>query len=436
MNCAETRSTYHRFAAIWRTALALFLVLRCSGVAAQSTELAISCGALGVQLRLCQEGVAAWMEQTGTQVKVVATPNSSTERFALYQQILASHSPDIDIFQIDVVWPGTFAPHLVDLSPYIGTAITQQFFDTMITNNTIAGALVAMPWYTDAGVLYYRADLLKKYTAKPPETWQQLADTARKIQNAERKAGNPRMHGFVFQAKGYEGLTCDALEWVDSFAGGTLVNSDGKVTIDNSKAAAALDLVASWIGEIAPEGVLNYDEEASRGVFQSGNAVFMRNWPYAWALGNAKDSPIRGRIGVTALPRGGQHGHHSGTLGGWQLAVSRYSKHPELAADLVRYLTSYEEQKRRAIEASYNPTIRALYSDPEVLAATPFFGALYDSFENAVARPSRITGSKYARVSAEFYYTVHDILSGKTAAAPALAALQIKLKRMSRGEQW
>jgi len=412
-------------------------VFYCNSVAAAApARLAISCGALGVQLRLCQEGVEAWSRQTGTPVKVVATPNSSTERFALYQQILASHSPDIDVFQIDVVWPGTFAPHLVDLSSYIDGRFTQQFFQTMITNNTIDGALVAMPWYTDAGVLFYRKDLLQKYGRSPPQTWQQLTESARIIQNAERAAGNTRMQGFVFQAKGYEGLTCDALEWIDSFNGGTLVNSAGKVTLDNARAAAALDLAASWIGDIAPKGVLNYDEEASRGVFQSGNAGFRRNGPSAGALGNAEGSPIRGRIGVMALPRGGDQGHPSATLGGWQLAVSRYSRHPALAADLVRYLTSYAEQKRRAIAASYNPTIKALYQDQEVLAAVPFFGTLYDSFEHAVARPSRVTGSKYARVSAEFYYTVHDVLSGKSAAAPALAALQKKLIRLSRGEQW
>lgn len=419
----------------WLGVLGLWLVC-CSTMAAQPARLAISCGALGIQLTLCQEGVAAWSRTTGTDVKVVATPNSSTERFALYQQILASHSPDIDIFQIDVVWPGTFAPHLVDLSQYISTETTDQYFPTMIHNNSINGALVAMPWYTDAGVLYYRADLLEKYGESPPQTWQQLTATARKIQQAEREAGNARMHGFVFQAKGYEGLTCDALEWIDSFGGGSIVSSDGKVTIHNPQSVAALELAASWIGDIAPQGVLNYDEEASRGVFQSGNAVFMRNWPYAWSLGNAPDSPIKNRIGVIALPKGGEQGHHSGTLGGWQLAVSRYSKHPELAADLVRYLTSYEEQKRRAIAASYNPTIKSVYQDVEVLEAVPFFGTLYQSFENAVARPSRVTGSQYARVSAEFYYAVHDILSGKVEAAPALEALHKKLVRLSRGEQW
>ncbi|GAB3104656.1 ABC transporter substrate-binding protein [Aestuariicella hydrocarbonica] len=419
-----------------RIALTLLLILSFESVAAGTASLSISCGALGVELSLCQQGVDAWSSKTGIDVNIVATPNSATERFALYQQILASRSADIDIFQIDVVWPGTLAPHLVDLSQYIPEDITAQHFSTLITNNTVDGALVAMPWFTVAGVLYYRKDLLHKYGESPPQTWQQLTDTAARIQEAERLAGNLRMYGFVFQAKGYEGLTCDALEWVDSFGGGTLVSSDGEVTINNPKAVQALEMASRWIGNIAPQGVLNYDEEQSRGVFQSGNAVFMRNWPYAWALGNAEDSPVRGKIGVIALPRGGEHGHHSGVLGGWQLAVSKYSKHPRQAADLVRYLTSYPEQKRRALIGSYNPTISVLYQDAEVLAAAPFFGTLYASFQNAVARPSRITGDKYARVSAEFYYAVHGVLGGKTTAAKALAQLQRKLERLSRGGQW
>jgi trehalose/maltose transport system substrate-binding protein len=182
--------------------------------------------------------------------------------------------------------------------------------------------------------------------------------------------------------------------------------------------------------------VLNYAEEESRGVFQSGNAVFMRNWPYAWALGNAPDSPITGKIGVSQLPKGGEDGKHTGVLGGWQLAVSKYSQNAELAVDLVRHLTSADEQKRRAIEGSYNPTIAALYQDEEILAATPFFGALYETFTNAVARPSRVTGEKYNQVSSEFFNAVHAVLSGKTDAASSLEALEGRLDRLSRGGRW
>ena len=200
----------------------------------------------------------------------------------------------------------------------------------------------------------------------------------------------------------------------------------------NSRAIRA----ASTVGTIAPEGVLNYSEEEARGVFQSGNAVFMRNWPYAWALGQAADSPVKDRIGVAALPAGGEGGKPSGTLGGWQLAVSAYSAHQDAAVDLVRYLTSAEEQKRRAIEGSYNPTIAALYKDQEVLAASPFFGELYETFTNAVARPSRVTGEKYNQVSSEFFNAVHTVLSGETDAASSLEALESKLDRLSRGGRW
>lgn len=413
--------------------LLLFLTLATPCGAAQLT---ISCGALGLELQLCQQAVDNWSKATGNQVKVISTPNSTTERFSLYQQILASRSPDIDILQIDVIWPGILAPHLVDLSPYIDPSITARHFPALIANNTIDGALLAMPLYTSAGVLYYRKDLLDKYGYQPPQTWQQLTVIARTIQAAERKAGNPRMQGFVFQAKGYEGLTCDALEWIVSFGGGTLVGANGAVTIDNPGAVAALALASSWIGDIAPQGVLNYAEEESRGVFQSGNAVFMRNWPYAWALGNGPDSAIRGKFGVMALPSGNEQGQRSSVLGGWQLAVSRYSRHPKLAAELVRYLTSYDEQKRRAIVGAYNPTITALYQDQQVLDAVPFFGELYSSFEHAVARPSRVTRSKYTRVSAEFYYQVHDILAGRTEPAAGLHALQKKLERLSGGRSW
>jgi len=402
---------------------------------AKSVELSISCGALGVELQLCTDGVDAWEKSTGNSVTVVSTPNSSTERLALYQQVLAAGADDIDVLQIDVVWPGILANHLIDLKPYMGDA-PQQHFPALIENDTIDGKLVAMPWWTDAGVLYYRKDLLDKHGLQPPETWSDLKEAAEQVMAAERQAGNGDIQGFVWQGRAYEGLTCNALEWIDSFGGGTIVADDGKITVDNPRAAEALSAAASWIGGISPRGVLNYDEEASRGVFQSGKAVFMRNWPYAWALSQSPDSPVKGKVGVVALPRGGAEGKTTGTLGGWHLAVSRYSKHPKEAADLVRYLTSRQEQKRRAIEASYNPTIVSLYKDQEVLAANPFFGQLFETFENAVARPSRVTGREYNRVSSAFWSAVHDVLNGEGTPEARLAALEHELNRLSRRGRW
>lgn len=398
---------------------------------AQAEEISISCGALGIELRLCQDGVDRWSKQTGHTVKVVSTPNSATERLALYQQILAAGADDIDVLQVDVIWPGILGDHLIDLAPYAGDA-PKAHFQAIVDNNTVGGELKAMPWFTDAGVLFYRADLLEKYGREAPTTWAEMAETARIVQAGERAGGADGLWGYVFQGRVYEGLTCNGLEWLDSFGAGTIVDATGEVTVDNPAAIAALTAAAGWIGTISPQGVLNYTEEEARGVFQSGNAVFMRNWPYAWALAQSDDSPVKGKVGAVALPMGGADGHHTGTLGGWNLAVSKYSAHPAIAADLVLFLASAEEQKRRAIEGSYNPTVAALYEDEDVLAAVPFFGDLYDTFTNAVARPSRATGAKYNRVSAAFAETVHEVLNGKADAAPALAELAETLGAIKR----
>jgi len=405
-------------------------ILGAAPVSAQ--ELAISCGAVGQELELCRDGVAAWSEKSGIPVDVVSTPNSTSERLALYQQILASGSADIDVYQIDVIWPGILGAHFVDLAPAFEPETLDGHFEAIIENNTVDGELKAIPWFTDAGVLYYRQDLLDEYGHEPPTTWVDMAAIAEEIQNAEREAGNQRMTGYVFQGNAYEGLTCNALEWIHSYGGGRIVDDAGAVTVNNPAAVAALDEAASWVGNITPQGVLAYQEEEARGVFQAGHAVFMRNWPYAWALANAEDSPIKGKVGVTALPKGGEDGRHTGTLGGWNLAVSRYSDMREEAMDLVAYLASYEEQKRRAIEGAYNPTIKALYEDQEVLAANPFFGELYDTFVDAVARPSAVTGPRYNQVSTEFWNAAHNTLNGSMSAERALAQLERKLERLAR----
>ena len=254
---------------------------------------------------------------------------------------------------------------------------------------------------------------------------------AARIQEAERQAGHAQLWGYVWQGRAYEGLTCNALEWIASHGGGRIVDEQGTVTVANAKAIAALDLAAKWVGTITPPGVLNYAEEDARGVFQSGNAVFMRNWPYAWSLAQSGDSPVRGKVGIAPLPTSGE-GRSSAALGGWQLAVSRYSRHPDDAASLALYLTSEAEQKRRAIEGSFNPTRQELYRNPEILAANPLFAELAPVLESAVARPSTVLGASYSRISAEFWQAVHSVLAGEEEAAPALERLQARLERLRR----
>jgi trehalose/maltose transport system substrate-binding protein len=403
---------------------------------ARAATVAVACGSVGAELELCRTGAEAWARKTGNRVEVVSVPKDSNEQLALYQQLLASRSSRIDVLRIDVVWPGLLASHLADMGKAVPREVVARHFPAIVEASTVRGKLVALPAFTDVGLLYYRKDLLEKYGRGVPATWQELTDTAWAVQDGERKAGNERMWGFVFQGRAYEGLTCNALEWIDSFGGGTIVDAAGKVTVDNPRAVAALQLASSWVRTISPEGVLNYAEEEARGAFQSGNAVFMRNWPYAWALSQGVGSPVKGKVGVAPLPRGGAGGKRTGTLGGWQWAVSRYSRCTREAVDLATYLASPEEQKRAALEASFNPTIPALYRDPDILARNPFVGDLLSVFTSAVARPSRATGARYNQVSAAFWNAVHDSLAGTTPAGESLARLRKTLERIGRNGRW
>jgi len=402
---------------------------------AQKKTLSVACGAVGTEYEMCKSAADAWSKTSGVAVKLVSTPNDTNEKLSLFQQLLAAHSPDIDVFLIDIVWPGVLGQHFEDLSTFVPATERAAFFDNLIANNTVAGRLVALPMYVDTGVVYYRSDLLKKYALQVPTTWEDLSAAAKTIQDGERKA-NSKFTGFVFQGKAYEGLTCNTLEWTGSFGGTAFVDASGKVVANTPENIAAMKLIATWIGGIAPKGVLNYAEEEARGVFQSGGAAFMRNWPYAWNLLNSKGSPVAAKVGVMATPKGGASGKHSPVLGGWQLAVSKYSKNKPEAVSLVRHLSSEAVQRKHFKTYGFFPTLKSVYSDKTLLGTSPVFSVLANSLNTAIARPSRATGTQYNRVSNEIWNTTFSVLSGKEKPEEALKALDRKLTRVSRGGKW
>jgi len=369
-------------------------------------------------------------------VETVLAPQSATDLLAVVQQFLGAKSADIDVIQFDTIWPGILAPNMVDLAPYIKDAKidTSAFYPTLYSNNIVDGKVVGLPWFTDAGLLYYRTDLLKKYGYdKAPTTWAELETMAAKIQEGE-KAANKDFWGYVWQGGSYEGLTCDALEWQVSNGGGYIVEGDGTISVNNPKTIAAIDRAKGWIGKISPPGVTEYKEEDARGVFQAGNAAFMRNWPYAYVLGNGGadgkiETKIKGLFDVAPLPAG-DAGKGAAALGGWQLGVSAYSKHPKEAAALVLHLTGKDEQKIKALTQSNLPTIKALYTDADIAKQIPFIANLVPVFENASPRPSTVTASKYNDVSIAYFTAVHDALTGKSDAKTALADLEVTLKQL------
>lgn len=367
-------------------------------------------------------------------VNVNPGPESATDRFALLLQNFQAQSANIDLLEIDVIWPGDLAEHLIDFYQYDGVEDDMQaYFPAIVENNTVDGKLVGIPMYTDAGLLYYRTDLLEQYGFDgPPETWSELQEMAMTIMEGEG-ANNPDFTGFVWQGEAYEGLTCDALEWISSFGGGTIISPEGEIEVFNDQSIAALEAAASWVGTISPKAVTGFQEEDARQIFQNGNAVFMRNWPYAYSLAVGADSAVADSFDVAPLPAGDASGDSSAaTLGGWQMAVSKYSNNVDVSADVARFLTSYDEQLQRALDLSNLPTIEAIYQDQKLLDSNvAWFSQLLPVFQNAVARPSTVSAPRYNEVSNLFFSAVHDVLMGNTDAETAMGELEIGLEDLT-----
>jgi trehalose/maltose transport system substrate-binding protein len=369
-----------------------------------------------------------FQKDTGIKVKVVPHPQASDASFAQLARNFGARSSAFDVMMMDVVWPGAFAPYLVNLKPKLAKE-AKAHVKGIIQNDTTSGCkLIAMPWFGDYGILYYRTDLLSKYGYKtPPKTWSELFQMAAKIQAGEKKT-NDSFSGFVFQGNSYEGLTCDALEWIASVGGGNIVDND-KVTIDNKNARTILDAFRTNLPKISPKDVTSYQENETANAFVSGNAAFARNWPYMYSIAAAADSKVKGKFNVTVLPHGAA-GHSVGTVGGWQLGVSKFSKHKAAAIEFVRYATSAPVERYNAIAYSLVPTRVAVARDKAVVRANPYLKPAVANVPR-VTRPAKYFGAKYNAGSKVIYQGINQILRG-TPASQVLPTFKSKLRRYLR----
>ena len=399
-------------------------------LSAGAANLSIAAGSVGEDVAEMRAQLDRFQEETGHTVSIVELPGSSTDQFAQYRLWLSAQNPDVDVYRTDVIWAPQLAANFVDLSEAMADVVDEHIPE-VIASQTVEGRLVAMPLYTDAPALYYRTDLLEKHGQEVPTTWEELQSVAAAVLEGERAEGNTQLTGYVFQGAAYEGLTCNVIEWLSSSGGGTVVDSEGEITVNNPQAAAALDMARGWIGTISPSGVLSYMEDEARGVWQTGNAVFMRNWPYAYPLGQGRDSAVRDRFGVVPLPAG-PGGSSAGCLGGWNLAVSNHSRNQEAAIELVRFLSSAQSQKARAMWTARLPTITALYEDEEIAEAQPIVPRWREVVAGAVARPSAPTLSNYNEVSREIWTAAHQTMSGNGDGASNVQQLESRLRRIRR----
>jgi multiple sugar transport system substrate-binding protein len=356
-------------------------------------------------------------ENPGITVRDEILPASTDEQHQYYVINLGSQAADFDVLSIDVIWVQEFARAgwLTDVSLLLPVEERKDFFPGPLQAVTYQDKLYALPWYIDAGLLYYRQDLLEKYAFPPPKTWDELVRCAKTITSLE-----PGVYGFIWQGKQYEGLVCNALEYMWS-SGGEVIK-DGKSVVYSKENIAALEFMRNLIvkHKITPELVTTAIEEPTRHIFGQGKALFMRNWPYAWNIFQRDDSIVKGKIGVSMLPAFPNHEPVS-TLGGWQLGINKYSVHPQAAEKLIKFLVSEKIQKELALSIGYKPTRMSLYQDADLLREQPYFSMLYEVFLNARPRP---LSPYYMQITQVLQPEISAVLAGSKSPEEALKSIQ------------
>src|SRR6516164_4136108 len=396
---------------------------------ASGATVTIVCGGVVGSFEPCREGAQTWAQASGHEVRVIrSTPGNSAAR-RLSRDLLAAQADDVDVLEIHMDSAGMLAKYLIDLKSIAG--VSKGHFPTALEAFTVDGRLVGLPWYLGVGRLFYRRDLLEKYELRIPQTWEELATSAHIVQDGERAAGHREFWGYVFQGRASEELTDNAVEWFTSYGGPGIVATDGSVVVDDPINKTALTQAVSWPGSIAPPSVLTMEHAESIRFFTDGNAAFLRYYPSGLIRSEDPTSLVRGRVGMADLPEGAPEGRHPLVLSGFGLAVSRYSRVPDLASDLVAWLTGPAEEKRRALSAGFDPSRPALYEEPDLVAAHPQFPVLRVALNVAVPGPAHIIGTKFDRASEVVWEAVHRALSHREPPSTALDGAAATLRRMS-----
>jgi multiple sugar transport system substrate-binding protein len=342
-------------------------------------------------------------------VKLLELPEDAVEQRRLQIQRLRAKSTECDVLGMDVIWTAEYAAQgwLKDVSDYISQN-GDNFIKSTVDTTEFEGKNWAVPFNSNAGFIYYRNDQVNE----APKDWETMYKEA---------ADN---NGIVYQGFRYEGLTVNFLELLYS-KGGSIVSDDGKeATADSQEVKDVLKFMADGIKNgAAPKAVTTYKEEESRRAFESGNATFMRNWPYAYALG--KDSKIADKFDIATFPGfSGQEG--AGVLGGYNLGISAYSKNPEGSLAFIEFATKADQQKIQVTEASLPAVVSSVYDDPEVKKAMPFAAELRTAIEQAQPRP---VSPVYPQISEAVYNNVYEALQGNASPDEAASKMNDEIQK-------
>ncbi|WP_207205409.1 ABC transporter substrate-binding protein [Microbacterium protaetiae] len=351
----------------------------------------------------------------GITVTLQSAPNDTdTNRATLTTQISGGGGPDV--YMGDVIWPAQFGAHqlAVPLSQYLPQSYWNTFASGLVDGATYQKQVYGAPFFEDQGFLYYRSDLLKKEGLSVPTTWEQLVSDAKKVQ----AAGDVK-YGYVFQGADYEGATCNYMEFLAD-AGGTVLNDDQTAsTLDSDAAVKALTFEQSLVTDgIAPKASSTYQETQAMNAFVAGDALFLRNWDYAYGQSQGSGSKVVGKVGVAPMPTfAGQPTPGYSNIGGWNLYVNPHSKN--IAADLtfIQWMTGTDAQTTLGTQFSEIPTNASVRSSSAVQGKNPVLAIV--SQTKLVPRPAQTPD--YPQVSKAIYTAVNGVLAGSAQPKSAIA---------------
>jgi len=356
----------------------------------------------------------------GIHVTWVNGPASVDQLLTSYSNTLQARRSTFDVMSFDTVYTAAFAQNqwITALDDKWPQSERANYFPGTIKGSTFNGKVWAAPFHTDVGLIYYRTDIV----STPPNSWDDLVSIA--TQNASKSK-----YGYVWQGAQYEGLTCDFVEVLHGYGGDVLdPNDPTKVVVNSPEALQALTRMVSWVGAISPTATTTYMEETSRSVWQNGDAIFMRNWPYAYSLGNdPASSKIAGKFEIHSMLYGGSNTTGHSCTGGWNLAINAFSNSDkqDAAWKFIHYLLGPEAQKIGATIGAWTVTLQSIYDDADVLAKQPLFSKLKPILQTSLPRP---VVPKYPDISAAIQLRVHSALTKQSSPSDALNALQSDLQ--------
>jgi len=334
--------------------------------------------------QMLDSGIVADFERANPDIelKLVEAPNNTDQVEDLYTTSFLLGDSPYDLVYMDVIWTPKFAAAgwLRDLSDRVSDRELDRFLDGDIRAGRYNGKLYRLPVRSDAGMLYYRTDLLQAIDADPPQTFAQLQQTAQQLQ-----AQTPVEWGYLWQGKQSESLSAMFVEVLAGF-GGFWVDPDTlEVGLDAPEAIAAARFLRQTVTiDITPPGVTTYAEPETHRLFLNGQSAFMRNWPYAFGL--AQGSAVEGQFAIRPMVhRPGEQG--GACQGGWGFGIARSTDHPEAAWRAVEYFSRAQTQKQYVRQTGYVPSRRALFEDPELVAEYGYLPDLLPVLQNAVLRP-------------------------------------------------